>query len=449
VRHLSLELKGSDSLQWVEMRASHAAAFVIGLLVAASLFAGENWPAWRGSSGQGQSDDKDLPLTWGGKNNENVLWKVALPGADGKARLDHNQSSPIVWRDRVFLIMVYWPADVPQKDAPEHHVACYQTSDGKKLWDTVVPPGPWLLGGPGNDKQDFRGGYSAPTPATDGERVYALFGSSMLAALDFNGKIVWRKEITPYAWDVAIGTSPFLYQDSVLVLTDGTKGPISRLSAFDKKTGDIKWEEKRPKSSFSHSAPLLIDVKGKPQLILSSSNAIQGVDPANGKIIWWCNNPGDVTTPVYGNGVVYCDSARGGPGVAVDPTGEGDVTKTHRKWETAKIPEGFYCSPVIVGEYLYRPHAPGLLRCLKMASGDMVYDERLPAGIPNHVSPIATADGRIYLASAGKSVVIAAGPEFKILATNDLGDSSPASPAVTAGRLYLKGAKNLYCIGKK
>jgi outer membrane protein assembly factor BamB len=408
-----------------------------------------DWPAWRGPTGQGTSDEKDLPITWGGKNNDNVLWKAPLPGTENKDnKLDHNQSSPIVWRDRVFVIMVYWPAGMAQKDAPEHHVACYQTADGKKLWDTVVPAGPWLLVGP-NGNQDFRGGYSAPTPATDGERIYALFGSSVLAALDFNGKIVWRKDVAPSAWDVAIGTSPFLYQDTVMVLADGIKPAISRLSAFDKKTGEIKWEQKRPTGNFSHSTPVLIDVKGKPQIAVGASGAIQGLNPTDGKIIWWCNNSGDVTTPVYGNGLVYCDSGRGGPGVAVDPTGEGDVTKTHLKWQIPRFSEGYYSSPLVVAEYLYRTHAPGNLRCTKMATGEQVYDERLPPGIPKDISPIAMADGRIYVASGGKSAVIAAGPKFEVLATNDLGDASQASAAVSGGRLFLKGAKNLYCVGKK
>jgi hypothetical protein len=407
-----------------------------------------DWPCWRGPTGQGQCDAQNLPLTWGGKSNENVLWKVPLPGVAEKAKLDHNQSSPIVWRDRVFVLMVYWPADASQKDAPEHHVACYQAADGKKLWDTTVPPGPWLLTGP-SGSQDFRGGYSAPTPATDGERIYALFGSSVLAALDMDGKLVWRKEITPFAWDVAIGTSPVLYKDTVLVLADGTKPALSRLLAFDKKTGEVRWEQKRPTANFSHSTPIVVDLQGKPQLIVSASNAIQGLDPTDGRPIWWCSNPGDVTTPVYSAGLVYCDSARGGPGIAVDPTGTGDVTKTHLKWQTPKIPEGFYSSPVVVGDHLYRTHAPGLLRCQKMATGEVIYDERLPPGVPGHVSLIATADQRIYLASGGKSAVIAAGPEFKVLGTSDLGDASNASPAVANGRLYLKGARHLYCIGNK
>jgi outer membrane protein assembly factor BamB len=411
------------------------------LLLLSSLWAGD-WPAWRGPTGQGFADEKDLPITWGGKDSENVLWKVALPGVEAKGKLDHNQSSPIVAKDRVIVCMVYWPADKTPKDLPEHVVACYSTADGKKLWETSVPPGPWLL-------TDLRGGYSAPTPTTDGERIYVLFGSSVLAALDFDGKLVWRKEVAPHAWDVAIGTSPVVYQDLVYVLADGTKPALSRLIAYDKKTGDVKWEQKRPTANFSHSTPLLHTAGGKTQLVVAASNAIQGLDPTDGKVIWTCANPGDVTTPVLGGGLVYCDSARGGPGVAVDPSGAGDVAKTHVKWQTPKIPEGFYSSPVALGDYLYRPHAPGMLRCFKAGTGEQVYQERLPTGIANHASPIITADGRIYFASGGKSVVVQAGPEFKILATNDLGDPGQASPAAANGRLYLKGGKHLYCIGKK
>src|SRR5262245_33168817 len=231
----------------------------------------------------GHSRHKDLPLTWGGKNDENVLWKSPLIAAEGKPQLDQNQSSPIVQGERVFVTVSYWPAKTPKTDFPEHHVVCFHATSGKPLWDTKVPPGPWLL-------KDLRGGYSAPTPCTDGERVYALFGSSELAALDFDGKIVWRTEITPFAWDVAIGHSPILYRDTVLVVADGTKPAISRLIAFDKKSGAIKWERKRPDANFNHSTPILIDVNGKPQLVIAGSGAVQGVDPENGAEIWRAKN---------------------------------------------------------------------------------------------------------------------------------------------------------------
>lgn len=137
-------------------------------LLAPSLRAGD-WPGWRGPTGMGTTDAKGLPLHWD-KSGRGVVWSVPLPGADGKAKFDHNQSSPIVCGERVFLIMVYWPEGVAQTEYPEHHVACCRTIDGKLLWDTKVAPGPWKL-------TDLRGGYSAPTPCTDGQRVYALFGS--------------------------------------------------------------------------------------------------------------------------------------------------------------------------------------------------------------------------------------------------------------------------------
>jgi outer membrane protein assembly factor BamB len=415
------------------------------IIAALFLFAGAacagEWPGWRGPTGMGITDARDLPLTWGGKDGANILWTAQLPGTDGKAKLDHNQSSPIVWKDRVILIMVFWPEGVAQAEFPEHHVACFRADDGQLVWDIKVPPGPWLL-------KDLRGGYSAPTPCTDGERIYALFGSSALVALDWNGNILWRKEITPYAWDVAIGTSPILYQDTVLVLADGAMPKYSRLIAFDRKSGDIAWEQPRPTASFNHSTPALVEVQNKPQLLVSSSNAVQGLNPADGKVIWWASNSGDVPTPVFGRGLVYSEGGRGGPGIAVDPTGDGDVTKSLIKWKTTPVPEG-YSSPVIVGDHVYRVNSPGILQCRKLDDGEPVYKERLPAGFDQAASPFATPEGRIYFASSGKSVVVAAGPKFELLATNDLGDSSSASAAVAGGRIYIKGGRKLYCIGTK
>ena len=402
---------------------------------------GSVWPGWRGPTGMGITSDQNLPTTWGGKDQENVLWKSPLPGSEGKAKLDLNQSSPIVWNDHIFLIMVYWPEGVAQTEFPEHHVASYRASDGQLLWDVTVPPGPWLL-------KDLRGGYSAPTPCTDGERVYALFGSSELVALDFDGHLVWRKEITPFAWDVAIGTSPILYQDTVLVLADGVQPKHSRLIAFHRQSGEIKWEQPRPTSSFSHSAPVLVQIKDQTQLLVGASNAVQGLDPADGRAIWWVTHHGDVPSPVYGQGLVYSEDGRGGTGIAVDPTGEGDVTKTLIKWKTAPVPEG-YSSPIIAGDFVYRTHNPGILKGWRLSDGELVHKERLPNGVNHVASPIVTPQGHLYFASGGVSAVIAAGPKFEVLATNDLGDSSSASAAIARGHIFIKGGRSLHCIGKK
>ena len=412
------------------------------LLLLPKLGRAADWPGWRGPTGMGVADDRELPLAWGGKGDEHVLWKVPLPGTDGKVKLDHNQSSPIVCKGLVFVMMVYWPDGVSQAEYPEHRVACYAAADGKLKWDTKVPPGPWRL-------KDFRGGYSAPTPCTDGERVYALFGSSTLVALDYDGKLLWQKDVAPYAWDVAVGTSPVLHGDTVLVLADGTDPKTSRLVAFDKRNGDVKWEQPRPTCSFNHTTPVLLDVGGEPQLLVGSSKALQGLDPADGKVIWWAANPGDVPTPVFGRGLVYSEGGRGSPGIAVDPAGAaGDVTKTKVKWKTATIPEG-YSSPVVSGDYVYRMHNPGVLRCWRLVTGEEVYRERLPAGVEPAVSPFVTPEGRLYFAGGGKSVVVAPGPKFELLAANDLGDPGKASPAVADGRIYVKGGRFLFCVGNK
>src|SRR5262249_10574974 len=168
------------------------------------------------------------------------------------------------------------------------------------------------------------------------------------------------------------------------------------------------------------------------------------------KPLWWCNHDkrvGDTPSPVLAGGVVYVDSGRGGPGLAVDPGGSGDVTKTHLKWTVTQVPEGF-SSAVAAGEHPYRVPNPGVLRCWEAATGKEVYAERLE-GVSTSASPVATADGRLYFASAGKSHIVRAGPKFELLATNDLGEPGPASAAVAGGRIYLKGTRSLFCIGKK
>jgi hypothetical protein len=412
----------------------------IGLLAVVNACRAEDWPGWRGPTGQGVSTEKNLPLQWGGKDHRNVRWQTLLPGQGGKAKQDQNQSSPIVSRGRVFVTASYWPTGVDQREFPEHHVICFRARDGEQLWDTRIEHGPW------SRAEDLRGGYTAPTPASDGERIYVFFGSSVLAALDFAGKQLWRKEITPYKFDVAAGASPVLYKDTLLLQCDQV-AKSSRLLAFNRKTGDVKWEKKRPNVDFGHSTPVLAEVKGQTQLLIAASNALQGVDPSSGDVLWWCAARGDTVSPVQGGGLVYLDSGRGGAAVAVDPTGSGDVTRTHRKWQIKNVPEGF-SSPVIVGDYLYRLCNPETLRCWKLANGEEVFKERLP-GVSTASSPFATVEGRLYFASAGKSYVVKAGPKLEVLAVNDLGDGSQASPAVADGCIFLKGRKHLYCISNK
>jgi outer membrane protein assembly factor BamB len=423
-------------------------ALILGLALLSVQFTvcqGGNWPQFRGPTGLGYTEEKNLPLKWGGAAGENVLWKSALKG--------QGHASPIVWGDAVFVCTAAWPSNVTarEKVIPEHHVACYQASDGKLLWDTQVPPGPWV-------RNDFRsgpgGGYAAVTPTTDGQLIFCAFGSSVFAALDFQGKIVWRKEIVPYTFDVTVASSPVLYEDTVILFCAMAKSADSSVIAFAKTSGEMKWQRKLPDMGFGHSTPLIIQVNAKPQMLVLASggsanaNALRSLDPTSGEILWWCRGAGDVASPAYGSGLVYFDSGRGGPGFAVDPTGSGDVSKTHIRWTVGQVPEGL-SSPIIVGPHVYRLHSPAILKCWELATGKPVYAERLD-GIPTTwASPIADPEGRLFFANAGKSFVIQAGPEFRVLAVNDLGDGSHPSPAVANGKLFLVGLKNLYCIGKK
>jgi outer membrane protein assembly factor BamB len=430
----------------IEARFSSWVVVIFLALFFSSVHRAEDWPGWRGPTGMGQTAEKELPLTWGGTTHENVLWQVPIVEGKSTFRFDHNQSSPIVKGKRVFVTFSCWADATKTKEPPEHHVVCFDSDKGKRLWDTAIKSGPWVL-------SDLRGGYTAPTPVADDERVYALFGSSVIAALDTEGKEVWRREITPFSFDVAIGTSPILYKDTILLAWDQTNR-TSRIMALDCKSGELRWEQKRPAAEWAHSTPVLARVQDRIQLLVASAQAVQGVDPENGTTLWTCqaesSSPpriGDTVTPVLAAGIVYCDSGRGGPGIAVDPTGTGDVSRTHLKWKLAQVPEGF-SSPVCVGDHLYRLHNPGVLKCWKLATGEQVFSERLE-GVTTASSPIATPEGRIYCVSGGKSFVIQAGAKLQILAVNDLGESGQSSAAVSGGRIFIKGNRSLFCIGKK
>ena len=405
-----------------------------------------DWPAWRGPTGLGYTDEKNLPLTWNGKSGENILWKTPIAGGGKNADFTSpGHSCPIVSHGRVFITTAVFPADLTQVERKatiaDHHVLCFDANDGKQLWDTIVPPGKCIVDNPYH-------GYAVPTPATDGKLVFALFGSGVIAALDFDGKIVWREEL-PRLRDIDQGicASPVLYEDTVIIPSLTKTG----LQALEKSTGKVKWEQKTREWN-NQATPAILRIQEKPQLI-HYAGGIQALDPATGDTLWFCRKISVSTaSPAFGGGLLYADSGRGGrEGSAVDPTGKGDVTKTHIKWQTeVKCPAG--SSPIIVGDYLYRITDGNMIGCWKVATGESVYLEPAPKITPSS-SPIACPDGRIYFASPRRSYVIKAGTTFEILATNDLetegGSQDYTTPAVSNGRIYIKGRAYLWCIGNK
>jgi outer membrane protein assembly factor BamB len=276
----------------------------------------------------------------------------------------------------------------------------------------------------------------------------------VIAALDFDGHIVWRKEIVPFTFDVTIGSSPVIFGDTVLMLCAMATKSDSKLIAYDKASGAVRWEKALPETGFGHSTPVRIDIGGKPQILVIASGmgeadrGVQSLDPRNGDLLWWCRGGGDAASAAFGAGIVYCDNGRGGPGIAIDPSGSGDVTKTHIKWRIGQVAEGIG-SPIIVSNLVYRLHTPNVLKCWQAEDGKQVFAQRLDRLTSTWASPIADASGRLYFATAGVSYVIESGPEFKVLAINDLGDPNHASPAVADGRMYLVGTRNVHCVGSK
>jgi outer membrane protein assembly factor BamB len=409
------------------------------LLLSAGLGPAGDWPQWRGPQRSGHADEADLPLTWDGMTRENVRWKVAA---------DFGHSSPIVWGERLFLTASVTKGKVGGEASlkavnQQHRVACYRTTDGTKLWQTDVESGSW----------DTQFSFTASTPVTDGKHLYALFGSATVAALDLDGKLLWQQKLPGPFKAEWLSSSPILYQDTLFVFVDVSSD--AWLLALDKHSGEIKWQVPRKQHDRAHnSSPLLVVVKDRPQIVVASQGAVLALDPSSGKDIWSCKWGGNrYPSLVAGASLVYV-TGEGGESLAIDPTGEGDVSKTHVKWRHAKAPQGFG-SPVIVGEHLYRASPPGVLRCWKVSDGQLVFEERVE-GIPIFPSPVATKDGRIYFASAGTSCVVKAGPKLEVLATNDLGEGernewtlTGPSPAVSTGRIYLRGPKSLTCMGNR
>ena len=397
----------------------------------------ENWPQWRGPSLNGISNEKNLPVKW--TTEENVVWKVAMPGLSG--------ATPIIWRDRIFL-------NVAEGD--NLALWCLDKNRGEVLWKKEL--------GVGNVKMR-KHNMASPSPVTDGRNVYVMTGTGMLKAFDFSGKELWtrdvQKEYGTFGLNWGYASSPLLFEDSLYVqVLHGMKtDEPSYVMRIDKKNGKTLWKVDRPTNAIrespdSYTTPALLRYRKTTEIVITGGDCVTGHDPATGKELWRANglNPENnpfyriVASPVVFNEIIYVPT-RVKPLLALKAGGRGDITTSHLLWSTINGPD--VPTPVTDGQYFYVVNDRGVMFCLDAKTGAEVYaQQRIKPGTYS-ASPVL-ADGKIYVTNEdGLTTVVAAGPKFEVLAENPLNDFVLSSPAISDGRIYIRTTGHLYAIGKK
>lgn len=391
------------------------------------------WAQFRGPGGLGVAPGKP-PTSWGLKDN--IAFKTDLPG--------RGTSSPIIVGERIYLTCYAGvAAGVKDLSGLRRLLVCLDKK-GDILWSKEVPS---KLPEQGGIREDH--GYASSTPISDGERLYVFFGKSGVFAFTLDGEKVWQADVGEGLNGWGSAASPVLYNDLVIV---NASVESSSLVALDKATGKERW--RAPRIVESWNTPIFVTPKGgKTELVVAIMGKVLGFDPDSGKPLWSCNTDIPwymVPGLVHHDGVVYCIGGRGGGGaLAVRAGGSGDVTKTHRLWMTRKgsnVP-----SPILhEGRLYFANDVGGLFYCLDAADGKVVYEHREPRVEGVYSSPILANGNLYYITRMGKTLVVPVGPEFKVVATNDLSDRTPfnSSPAVMGDRLLIRTDKYLYGIGK-
>ena len=395
--------------------------------------AAKYWPRWRGPSGQGVVRSGEYPDTWSEKS---IAWKVPVPG--------RGNSSPIVWRDRIFFTTAY-------NDGARLSLLCFRRSDGKLLWELAAPQGSVEYVHPKN-------GHASATPVTDGERVYASFGPHGLIAASFEGKLLWHAPIGRVDNYHGTAGSPVLYKDTVIIYQDGganfgappSASVPSFIAAFDRKTGKTLWRTPRS-ATVGWGTAIVIRAGDRDELVVCSQRRATAYDPANGRELWTVSGLTFevIPTPVVGHDLVFCSSGRAGPTIAIRPGGSGDVTSTHVAWSTPKG-SPFVPSGIIVGDVLYLVNdMQSIITAYEAKTGTLLFQGRLGEARRESFSssPVAL-DGKVFFTNDdGETFVIEAAREFKLLHVNRLGEPTYASPALVDGRWYFRTASSLVAIG--
>jgi outer membrane protein assembly factor BamB len=438
-------------------------AFILAVIAGGSVTAAD-WPQWRGPNGTGATNETNLPVRWSA--TENVVWKAPIGGL--------GVSTPIVSGDRVFvtsqigsgvrregnhprLVQGGNAADAGERElgatrraattdgATSFLVESFSRSDGRRLWQYRLEAQGTLPGV--HDKHNL----ASPSPVTDGQMVYAWFGTGQLVALDMNGKPVWQRhlgrEISPF--DVIWGhsSSPTLFGDLLILLCDHE--PASYLLAVDKRTGKERWRADRGKGRLSYSTPLVVNTPAGPELIVNSSERVDAYDPRTGAHLWFTGgtNRFPIPMPVFHDGLIYMSRGyRSGPYMAIRPGGRGDISKSHVVWEAA-TGAPYISSLVYDAGLIYMATDVGAITVVDASSGQRVSQQRAE-GIFS-ASPVA-GDGKIYFVSeTGETIVMRSGRTPAVLARNDLGERAVASPAISNGHIFIRTDDHVFCIGTR
>lgn len=425
------------------MRVMSLFALVTSLCVSQVALA-ENWPGWRGPRGDGTSAEA-MPTEWDGASGKNIAWKTEIPGS--------GHGSPVIWEDRVFLISCL-------TDTEERALICLDRKSGKILWQQKVFTGPL-------ETKHSLNSHASSTPATDGKLVYVSFlevngdtvpapnvgrqrpvtpGQIVVAAYNMQGEQQWITKPGDFVSAHGFCSNPVLYKD--MVILNGDHDGDSYLVALDKQTGKTLWKEPRRYKTRSYVTPLLREVNGQMQMVLSGSKCIVGVNPDNGERLWTIEGP----TEQFVASMV-CDGenffmAAGFPTyhvMSIRADGQGDVTKSHVTWHSTEA-KCYVPSPVLCDKYLLVADDRGTANCFDSKTGDRLWLERMGK---HYSASLTTAGGLVYfLADDGIVKIVKPGPELEVVAENDLGEYSYASPAMSQGQIFIRGEKHLYCIGK-
>jgi outer membrane protein assembly factor BamB len=409
------------------------------------------WPQWRGPAANGVALHSNPPLQW--SEEKNIKWKIEVPGK--------GLSSPIIWGDKVFIttaIPTGKSASQESSDGRGRGIApsdeldfvllAVSRADGKILWQrkavTAIPHE-----GTHND-----GSWASHSAITDGQLVFAYFGSRGLYCYDMQGKLLWQKDFGDMSTRLGFGegSSPALHGNTLVVNWDHEGQDF--IVALDKRTGKELWKANRDEAT-SWSTPLVVLHEGKPQIVVSATNRTRGYDLATGKMIWECGGMtmNAIPSPVASDGIVYVTSGfRGSSLQAIRLAGaKGDITGTPAViWkydqDTPYVP-----SPLLYGDKIYFLKVNnGILSCFNALTGEEHYSRQRLEGIANiFASPVGAKD-RVYLTGRdGTTLVIKHSPTFEVLASNKLDDTIDASAALVENEIYLRGRKFLYCIAEK